>query len=107
MSKTAVYSVVDNALQAEIIVERLLLNSFSQGDISVFGPDSEEISDVLFGLGLAEEKIQRFEAKIEAGGFLISVRSDALEETKLAQKIFQETCLKYVVPSEEREVVLV
>ncbi|WP_157895279.1 hypothetical protein [Verrucomicrobium sp. GAS474] len=106
MSQT-VYAVVDNAIQAEIIVQRLHLNRFFPGDISVRASHSAEIASVLGGLGLAFEKLQRLEAKIEEGGILISVRSENPEEAKLAQRIFRETCLKDVAPSEEREAVLV
>ncbi len=115
MFSIPVYSIVENVIQAEIMVELLRLNGFSSTAISVLffeeGPrDFKGIAVSLIDLGIPEYEAGRCEAKLESGGILISVLSRVPEETRLAKKIFEETCVRhFAAPAEakadEREAV--
>ena len=48
------------------------------------------IAGALIVMGIPEFEAQRFEAKVKAGGILISVHTEDADEVQLADQIFQE-----------------
>jgi hypothetical protein len=111
MPKKSVFCIATSEFQAATVVDRLRNADFSNHDISALFPDKSgtrdfahskgtkapegvgavgEIAGALIGMGIPEFEAQRFEAKVKAGGILISVHTADADEVQLAEQIFQE-----------------